>query len=172
MEHAQPLERSIPWRAAALVALAIAALELVGLLALAGVHFLPRLRHAVAPAATSPVKTHPVAASERASKQHLSAPATPLRPRSRVTVLVLNGNGVAGAAGREASQLLAHGYRRATPADAPSSDYARSLVLFRSGWAREARRLAHDAGIALVAPLDGRLPAGSGGAQLVLILGR
>src|SRR5256885_9393047 len=36
----------------------------------------------------------------------------PLRSRSRVSALVLNGNGVSGAAGTEATQLLARGYRR------------------------------------------------------------
>ena len=172
MEHAQPLERSFPWRAAALVALVVAVAELVGLLALAGIHFVPRLRHAAARAASSPNRTRPVAATGRVPKQHVSAPARPLRPRSHVTVLVLNGNGTTGAAGHAASQLLARGYRRATAADAPSHDYAASLVLFRPGWQREAHRLAHDAGVKLVAPLDGRLPAGSGSAQLVLILGR
>jgi hypothetical protein len=85
-------------------------------------------------------------------------------------VLVLNGNGISGAAGTEATKLLAAGYRHAIPTDA-SQDYATSFVLFRPGWQREAQRLARDAGIRSVAPLDGRLPRTDAGYRLVLILG-
>jgi len=95
----------------------------------------------------------------------------PLRPRSRISVLVLNGNGVSGAAGRVATDMLGRGYGHAIPADAQVSDYATSLVLYRPGWEREAQRLARDAGIRVVAALDGRLPAGSARDQLVVILG-
>jgi hypothetical protein len=86
-------------------------------------------------------------------------------------VLVLNGNGVTGAAGREASHLLARGYRRATSADAPNHDYARSIVLYAPGWSREGRRLGHDAGVRIVGPLDGLRRSQLRGAQLVVILG-
>jgi hypothetical protein len=95
----------------------------------------------------------------------------PLHPRSKTSVLVLNGNGVSGAAGTEASAILAHGYAHAIPTDAASSTYARSLVLFRPGWQREARRLARDARIATVAPLDGRVASSYAHVPLVLVLG-
>src|SRR5258707_808374 len=78
-------------------------------------------------------------------------------PGSRVAVRVLNGNGVGGARGGEAPSLLPRGYRHAIPNDAPNLDYARSIVLFRRGWQREAERLSHDARIPTVAPLDGRV---------------
>jgi hypothetical protein len=94
----------------------------------------------------------------------------PLRARSRLAVLVLNGNGIAHAAGEEATQLLARGYRSAYPTDAPST-YARSLVLFRPGSEGDAKRLARDVGIRTVSPLDGRLPRADARYQLVLILG-
>ena len=97
--------------------------------------------------------------------------ATPLRPRSRVSVLVLNGNGASGVAGTTATRLLGRGYHSATATNAAVDNYATSLVLYRPGWEREARRLARDAGIRLVAALDGRLPAGSERDQLVVILG-
>ena len=87
-----------------------------------------------------------------------------------MSVLVLNGNGVSGAAGTEAAQLLARGYRHAAPSDAPST-YAQSVVLFRPGWQREAQRLALDAGIRAATPLDVRLPRSDRGYQVVLILG-
>ena len=98
-------------------------------------------------------------------------PVHPLRPRSSVSVLVLNGNGVSGAAGSLATRLGSAGYRSATAADAPSHNYARSVVLYRPGWVREARRLARDAGVQAVAPLDGMTPSQLRGAQLVMLLG-
>ena len=42
--------------------------------------------------------------------------------------------------------------------DAPRHDYARSLVMFRPGFAPEARRLARDLKIRIVGPLDGLGP--------------
>jgi hypothetical protein len=88
-----------------------------------------------------------------------------------VSVLVLNGNGTSGVAGTTATRLIGRGYGSATATNAVNDRYATSLVLYRPGWQREAARLGRDAGIRVVAPLDGRLPAGSARDQLVLILG-
>jgi hypothetical protein len=44
-------------------------------------------------------------------------------------------------------------------------------VLFRPGWQREAERLARDAGIRAVAPLDGRVAGAYARLPLVLVLG-
>jgi hypothetical protein len=107
----------------------------------------------------------------RSSQAPKARPPVPLRPRSRVSVLVLNGNGVAHAAGNEATALLARGYRRAIPTDAPNPDYIRSLVLFRPGWQREAERLGRDSGIRTIAPLDGRVAPAYARVPLVVILG-
>lgn len=151
MEHAQQLDRVFPWRLTVLVASALA-LTILGALV---------LTH-------GPGRTRP----EPGSGQVRNGPALPpLRPRSRISVLVLNGNGVANAAGAEATQILAHGYRHAIPTDAPSLDYARSLVLYRPGWQREAERLARDSRIPTVAPLDGRTASEYAHIPLVLILG-
>ena len=158
MEHVHPLDRPFPWRAAALAAAAVALFELTALLALAGARLF-HVHHAAA-------HTRPVPGTARVSREHVR----PLRPRSRVSVLVLNGNGVSGAAGSEATQLLGQGYHHAVPADAPST-YAQSVVLFRPGWQREAQRLARDAGIGAATPLDVRLPRSERGYQVVLILG-
>jgi hypothetical protein len=163
VEHVQPFDRPFPWRAAALAAAAVALAELTALLALAGARIF-HVHHAGAQ--TGPEPTRPVAATGRGSSGHVQ----PLRPRSNVSVLVLNGNGISGAAGTEASTLLADGYRRATASDAPQA-YASSLVLFRPGWEREAKRLARDAGIKAVSPLDGRLDGSGARYRLVLILG-
>jgi hypothetical protein len=151
VEHVQPLNRPFPWRLATLVASAIA-------LAILGALVLTHRQE----------RTRPVPGTSRVPK----GPALPpLRPRSRISVLVLNGNGIGGAAGGEATTLLARGYRHAMPTDAPSLDYARSLVLFRPGWQREAQRLSHDARIPAVAPLDGRVAPAYARVPLVVILG-
>ena len=157
MEHVQAFDRPFPWRAAALAACAVALFELTALLALAGAHLF-HVHHAAA--------SRPAASARPTTK----AVVHPLRSRSRVSVLVLNGNGVSGAAGTEASQLLALGYRHAVPGDAPTS-YAQSVVLFRPGWQREAQRLAGDVGIRTVTPLDVRLSGSERGTQVVVILG-
>lgn len=177
MDHAQPFARSFPWRTATLVAGAVALAELIGLLALAGVRLAPDVHSAAVRRAATVARTHaaPAPARTTAAKawRHAAAAshAGPLRPRSRISVLVLNGNGVAHAAGNEAARLLALGYGHAIPADATSRGYARSLVLFAPGWQREAQRLGHDAGIRAVTPLDGLRPSQLRGSQLVVVLG-
>jgi hypothetical protein len=160
VEHVHPLDRPVPWRAVALFAGVVALAELTALIALAGARVF-HVHHAVAGLPSTPTT---------ATGGHSKPIVHPLRPRSRVSVLVLNGNGVSGAAGTEATQLLARGYHRAVPSDAPGT-YAQSVILFRPGWQREAQRLAHDAGITAVTPLDVRLPGSDRGDQVVLILG-
>ena len=151
MEHAHSLGRPFPWRTLALGAsvLALGAGSVVALVD--------------RPAASG---------AEPGSRQARHGPALPpLRPRSRISVLVLNGNGVSGAAGTKAAVILSWGYRQAIPSDAPQLDYARSVVLFRPGWQREAERLARDAGIRAVATLDGRVAPAYAHVPLILILG-
>jgi len=150
VEHVQPFDRPFPWRTAALAASVVA---LAAGSALAIVH---------RPGASRPARGDSVPKRQAV---------TPLRPRSRISVLVLNGNGIGGAAGTTATGLLSRGYRHAIPTDAPSLGYARSLVLFRPGWEREAERLARDARIPTVAPLDGRVAPAYAHVPLVLILG-
>lgn len=119
--------------------------------------------------------TRPASDAGRASAGQVATPPPqplpPLRSRSKTSVLVLNGNGISGAAGTEATALLGRGYAHAVPTDATSSDYARSMVLFKPGWQREAERLARDAGIRAAAPLDGRVAPAYAHLPLVLILG-
>ena len=151
MEHAHPLGRPFPWRTLALAAsvLALGAGSVVALVD--------------RPTATG---------AEPGSRQARHGPALPpLRPRSQISVLVLNGNGLSGAAGTKAEVILSWGYRHAIPSDAPQLDYARSVVLFRPGWRREAERLAKDARIRAVATLDGRVAPAYAHVPLILILG-
>ena len=153
MEHVQPVSRPLPRRIPTLAGLLLAvALLIGGGLALAH-------RQEGTRSGSDPVNV----------PRRQAAP--PLTPRSRISVLVLNGNGAEGAAGTEATQILARGYQHAIPADAPSLDYARSLVLFRPGWQREAERLARESRIPTVAPLDGRVAPAYAHVPLILILG-
>lgn len=154
MEHVQPIDRSFSWRGLALAAML---LLIIALAVLGGMALLHRLGG-----------TRPVPGTGHGSK---GPAAVPLRPRSRTSVLVLNGNGANGAAGAEATQLVGRGYAHAVPTDAQTLDYARSIVLFRPGWQAEAERLARDAKIAAVAPLDGRVAPAYARLPLVVILG-
>jgi hypothetical protein len=86
-------------------------------------------------------------------------------------VLVLNGNGVTGAAGTEAAHLQSAGYRVAGAVDAARHDYSESMVFFVPGWQKEARRLARSVGIRVVAPMDGMRGAQLKGSKVVLLLG-
>ena len=156
MEHAHPIDRNVSWRGAAAALAILVAVALAGLGAWALVHRLS--------------ETRPGSDPGRIQKRQSSARAV-LRPRAATSVLVLNGNGRAGAAGGVSSRLLADGYRRAPATNAQVMTYARSLVLYRPGWEREAKRLAKDAHIRAVAPLDGPLPAGAARAPLVAIVG-
>lgn len=164
MQHAEPIPSPFPWRTATLVVGALAALELVALIAIGAVRLAPA-HHATA-ATTRPPVRHTAAARRVAGP-----PAVPLRPRARVRVLVLNGNGVAGAASAEAEHLSVAGYRIGGATNAQRHDYAQSMVMYVPGWQKEARRLAQDAGVRMVAPLDGLPPRQLKGSTIVLLLG-
>ncbi len=153
MEHAHPFNRTSTRRTTGLAAGFLLAVTLLvgGGLALA------HRQHGQRPVQESPVGK--------------ATPPTPLRPRSGISVLVLNGNGLQGAAGTTATRLLGAGYRHAIPGDATNLDYARSLVLYRPGWQREAERLGRDGRIPTVAPLDGRVAPAYARVPLIVILG-
>jgi hypothetical protein len=174
VEHAPSLARPFPWRTATLVVGALAAVELVALALIGGTrlaHFFQPLAHPTARAAKAAT---PPAHRTAFHVKPLKLPAVPSHPllaRSRVSVLVLNGNGISGAAGAEAARIQGLGYPLPVAKDAPRHDYARTMVLFRPGYAVEARRLARDAGVRLVSPVDGIGKAELRGSQLVVILG-
>ena len=167
MDHAQQLPRTFPWRTATLVVATIAAIELLALIA-GGTALFARSAHHTA---TTPKRTvaaaHPVVHAPAVPR----APSVPLRPRSHVAVLVLNGNGVQGAASSEATRLQGLGYRIGGAKNAVRHDYARSLVMYAPGYVKEARRLSHDTGIRMVAPADGVTRAALRASPLVLLLG-
>jgi hypothetical protein len=168
VQHAEPIPTSFPWRGATLVVGAIAAVELLALIGVIALHFTPK--HAVARTPV-PAKTQRARPVRHTAKTVASVPSVPLRVRSRVHVLVLNGNGAQGAASTEAARLLSAGYRIGGAENAQRHDYARSMVLYVPGWVKEAKRLARDTGIKLVAPIDGLTPAKLKASQAVVILG-
>jgi hypothetical protein len=85
--------------------------------------------------------------------------------------MVLNGNGQAGAAHAAADRVQAHGYLLGNVGNAPQIT-PHTLVMFRPGYAGEARRLGRDLHVRIVRPLDGMRTSQLLGAHLVLILGR
>jgi len=169
VDHAEHLSRPFPWRTATVVVGAVAAVELVALIGIGATHVAASLRTHATPA--------PVHAAKAAPRVHQhvikvrALPSHPLRGRAGLSVLVLNGNGVNGAAGAEAVRLQSLGYGSSRSEDAPRHDYARSMVLYLPGYAKEARRLGHDAGVRLIAPVDGMRKARLKGSQLVVVLG-
>jgi LytR cell envelope-related transcriptional attenuator len=163
VDHAQPIPQSFPWRAATFVVAGIAAAELIALVCIGAVHLAPKRAHIAA----APAPAHVAAPKPKAR----AVPSHPLRARSSVRVLVLNGNGVQGAAGTEASRLRVDGYRIGATRNAARHDYAHSMVLYAPGWLKEARRLARDTGFRVVAPVDGLRPSALKGSKLVVILG-
>ena len=151
----RPVDAVEPWRRATLVAAGIAIVELTIVVAL-GVTLL--------------TNGDGQAAAPRAKPAKPSTPTTLSRTKTRV--LVLNGNGRPGAAGAMAQKMRGFTYRVAGVGNASRSDYARSMVLYRRGREAEARRLARDLAIKLVAPLDGISRKKLNGAHVALILGR
>ena len=167
MEHSHsfPQVRS-PWRTATLVASAVAALELVVLVVL-GVMLLAEpvsqhVRQAAEAKVFAPVKPKP----------RVAAPlGKPKLARPKTSVIVLNGNGRAGAAAASAAAVRRFGYTIGTVGNAPRSDFTRTLVMFRKGYRPEAVRLAKDLNLKIVGPLDGLRPKDMLGAHVALVVG-
>ena len=171
MQHAQQLPRPFPWRAATLIAVAIALAELVALI-FSGALLLARSSHRHATATKTVTKTVAVQRPRHvAPVKRVRVAAHPLRARSQVRVLVLNGNGHQGAAHTEAAHLQGLGYPIGGATNATRHDYARSMVMFVPGWQKEAQRLARELGIALVAPIDGFRAGSLRGSRVVVLLG-
>ena len=153
------------WRTRALVLAAVATLELVALLSVVVYGAGRALSGEVATVARAhelPVRT----------KSKATAPDRAVLERGETSVVVLNGNGVAGAAAESAERVRALAYVVTGAGNAPRTDYARTMVMYRKGYAREAQRLAADLKVKVVGPLDGVRAGDLMGAQLALVLGR
>ena len=180
MDHSTPLPSADPWRAAAIVAAAIATVELL-ILVLIAVAFATKfftgevdravdsaLPQAAAQQQAASNSTTPAAGTQKSTT---SKAAKPVLPRRETAVIVLNGNGVAGAASITADRVRARGYLISGSANAPRTDFSQSLIMFRPGYQREAERLGADMKIKRVVPLDGMSKGDLQGAHLALIIG-
>jgi hypothetical protein len=164
VEISAPAPRQLdhPWRTATIVAGGVAAFELV-LLLIIGIALLSK-----------PLSAH----AKQAATTRAAGISVPSRPepksatlsRDETSVLVLNGNGIAGAAAEAASRVRARGYSITGTGNAARS-YGQSVVMYRPGRRPEAERLGADMGIRLVAPLDGITLRQLLGAQVVVVLG-
>ncbi len=167
-----PHELVRPWRRATIVASLVAALELILLLGAAALLVAKPLSHAIQrqaeAAAYTPAKKflvfHPPPKPKPAGKPKLG--------RSATSILVLNGNGLNGAAAAAAARLHALGYKIAATKDAKRQDYATTVVMYRAGFQAEGDRLARDLHAKVVGPLDGVPRSALHGGQLTVILGR
>jgi len=173
-----------PWRRIAIVVGIVAAVELA-LLVVAGVSLIAKpvqssmKRAAAEQARTAPAKkaaTHAVAVAKHAAhpaavSAAIAAAVEVHLPRTKTAVLVLNGIGTPGAAGRTAERMRAQGYRIDGVTNAARMDYTRTTIMYRPGFGGEAARLGRDLKVPLVGPLDGMHTTDLGAAQLVVIVG-
>ncbi len=97
--------------------------------------------------------------------------AKPKLSRAATGVLVLNGNGRAGAASAAAARLSGLGYRIRGKGNAARQDYATTVVMYRRGFEAEGLRLARDLHVHVVGPLDGLKPSALHGGKLAVVLG-
>jgi hypothetical protein len=163
VEHALALSVS-RWRAAALGFSVLAVLELVVLGAIGFKALAKTVSRDVQTAALNKVAGPPPV-------KHHAAPGKPTLPRDETGVLVLNGNGIAGAAAAGAERVRGRGYVVTGVGNAETEGQTRTLVMYRGKFRPEALRLARDVHARLVTPLDGLRPSQLMGAQLVLVLG-
>lgn len=166
MEHHLPAPNIRPWRTATLVASAVAAVELVILLAVGALALAEPVSERVQQAAEqqvfAPVRQAPAAKPDEGE---------PRLTRAQTSVLVLNGNGVAGAAAAQAAAVKARGYVVGGVGNAPRLDHTRSLVMYRPGYRPEAERLARDLRLKIVGPLDGLTKKDLLGAHVAVVVG-
>jgi hypothetical protein len=177
VDHRADLPTTPPWRSAAFIAVSVATVELLILLVV-GIWLFGKFFTDEVSKATDPTTVARVAV-ERELKERGQLPqkteakpdVKPLLARGETSVLVLNGNGVTGAASDAASRVRGENYLIAGTGNAARTDYPRSIVMFRPGFEREARRLAKDLGVRRVVPLDGMRPAELQGAHVALVIG-
>jgi zona occludens toxin (predicted ATPase) len=165
-----------PWRTAAIVAAAVAAIELFMLVLVGfvfGAKFLgDRAEKAIVTATGAKASaTATSATSDAPAKASTKSTAVAELPRRKTSIVVLNGSGVSGAAAVTAERTRPFHYIIAATGNAPRSDFRRSLVMYRRGYEGEAIRLARDLHISRVIPLDGLKLRDLQGAHLALIIG-
>jgi LytR cell envelope-related transcriptional attenuator len=156
-----------------IVASLVAAVELILIavlaIALFGQPLLDWAQGATEGTATHAAKKRAPAAAEQ--RVQPVARAEPKLARAETSVLVLNGNGVAGAAASTSQLVRQKGYVIAAVSNAARSDYRRSVVMYRPGFAPEAARFARDLHTKIVSPLDGLRLKDLMGAHVAFVVG-
>lgn len=160
-----------PWRLAAFIACAIAAIELLILLAIGGGALVGAVSERVQVAAKREARAQAIAQQQKPVTRKPAKIAPAKRPRTKTSVIVLNGNGRTGAAAAAASRVQSRGYKIRSVGNAPRTDFTRSLVMYRPGFAGEAKRLARDLRVKQFGPLDGMRARDLRGAHAVYIVG-
>jgi LytR cell envelope-related transcriptional attenuator len=174
VDHLSDLRAQQPWRNAAFIAATVATVELAILLVVGIILFGKFFAGEVEKA------SDPIAVTQAAVEREKAAAASndngqprekPLLQRGKTSVIVLNGNGISGAAATAADGIRARNYLIAGTGNAPRTDFTRSVVMYRPGFEGEARRLARDIGVRRVSPLDGIRKRDLQGAHIALIIG-
>jgi hypothetical protein len=164
-----------PWRSAAFIAATVATVELVILLIIGiwlfGKFFSDEVGKATDPNTIARVAVERELAPQFSGKKDSAPGGKATLSRAETSVLVLNGNGVSGAALEAADQVRNRNYLISGTGNAARTDYPRSIVMFRPGFEQEANRLAKDVDVRRVIPLDGMRPGKLRGAHVALIIG-
>ena len=98
-------------------------------------------------------------------------PKRPTLTRAQTKVLVLNANGITGAAATEASRARARGYKISATGNTALTLRPERRPLPARAQARRRSGSRADESIPLVGPLDGITPRQLHGAQVVIVLG-
>jgi LytR cell envelope-related transcriptional attenuator len=155
-----------PWRTATLVASAVAAVELVIIL-VAGVVVVGK---PLTDRVRDTARDRTLGVSVTPKKRPKVGSSVPRLSRAETVVMVLNGNGVTGAAHAAASRVGERGYAIGEVGNAQRTDYMRSVVMYRPGYRGEALRLGRDLRIKIVGPLDGLRVRDLMGAHLAVVV--
>jgi pyruvate/2-oxoglutarate dehydrogenase complex dihydrolipoamide acyltransferase (E2) component len=158
-----------PWRTATFVASAVAAVELFILVGFVVALFGGPVLHWVQ--GSDGARAAKQQQTQAAAKQPAPPPAAPKLARTETSVLVLNGNGIAGAAASAGQLVRRKGYVVAEVGNAARSDYRRTVVMYRPGYRPEAARFARDLHLKIVSPLDGLRLKDLMGAHVAMVLG-
>jgi hypothetical protein len=117
----------------------------------------PAVKHEAKPPPAKPKKLH--------------RPAKPIPPNGKIPIMVLNSNGIKGAAHRLAATVQSYGYPIAFVGNAQKHGLP-TIVQYAKGYGPAARKLARRLGnVQFVTPFDGITPSQAGKAKLVIILG-
>ncbi len=166
-----------PWRRTALITAGIAAVELVLLVVVALAFIAKPLaedgKPAAKPKTEAQAQPETKSAAAEAGPTKGDTPVAATHSRADTPVLVLNGNGISGAAGDLAKRVRALDYPVTGVGDASRHDFSRSVVMYKPEFEGEGQRLARDLHLdqRRAVPLDGMRPGALGNAELVLIVG-